>query len=193
MKQLLRTGIGGLGLALALATMVVSCGESSPNRNQPSVQQGYTDMVETMRAGDGIKVYDLFDSDQQRQIDMMVAGQTMNMSLDSTRRDEVALLKGLKGKDAFAKYMQMYGEDFTNKFQGDFEILQVDTLYSVIVRHHDRPAEILMLRWENGAYKVAAPPNPQVVASRVDANKKNNAIPSPNSPSSAPVSNDTAP
>lgn len=193
MKQLLRTGIWGLGLVLVLATMVVACGESSPNRNQPSVQQGYTDMVETMRAGDGIKVYDLFDSDQQRQIDMMVAGQTMNMSLDSTRRDEVALLKGLKGKDAFAKYMQMYGEDFTNKFQGDFEILQVDTLYSVIVRHHDRPAEILMLRWENGAYKVAAPPNPQVVASRVDANKKNNAIPSPNSPSSAPVSNDTAP
>lgn len=189
MKQPLRRIIWGLGLSLALAAMVIACGQNASN--QPSVQQGYTQMVETMRSGDGTKVYDLFDSDQQRQIDMMVAGQTMNMSLDSTRRDEVALLKGLKGKEAFAKYMQMYGEDFTNKFQGDFEILQVDTLYSVVVRHQDRPAEILMLRWENGAYKVAAPPNPQVVASRIDANKKNSTIPSPNSPSSAPVSNDS--
>ncbi|KXK55438.1 MAG: hypothetical protein UZ07_CHB004002062, partial [Chlorobi bacterium OLB7] len=159
-------------MATAMATIMAACGQNSPDDSKPSVQQGYTQMVETMRTGDGAKIYDLFDSDQQHQLDMMLAGQTMNMSLDSARRQEVEVLQGLKGKEAFAKYMQLYGEDFTGKFQGDFEVLQVDTLYSLVVRHKDRPAEILMMRWENGAYKVAAPPNPQAVAQRVDAGKE---------------------
>ncbi|MBK8909929.1 MAG: hypothetical protein IPM61_01230 [Chlorobi bacterium] len=176
-------------MATAMATIMAACGQNSPDDSKPSVQQGYTQMVETMRTGDGAKIYDLFDSDQQHQLDMMLAGQTMNMSLDSARRQEVEVLQGLKGKEAFAKYMQLYGEDFTGKFQGDFEVLQVDTLYSLVVRHKDRPAEILMMRWENGAYKVAAPPNPQAVAQRVDAGKGK---PSPVPPPSSPAPGDTA-
>lgn len=176
-------------MATAMSTIIAACGQNSPDDSKPSVQQGYTRMVETMRTGDGAKIYDLFDSDQQHQLDMMLAGQTMNMSLDSTRRQEVEALQGLKGKEAFAKYMQLYGEDFTGKFQGDFEVLQVDTLYSLVVRHKDRPAEILMMRWENGAYKVAAPPNPQAVAQRVDAGKGK---PSPLPPPSSSAPGDTA-
>lgn len=176
-------------MATAMSTIIAACGQNSPDDSKPSVQQGYTQMVETMRTGDGAKIYDLFDSDQQHQLDMMLAGQTMNMSLDSTRRQEVEALQGLKGKEAFAKYMQLYGEDFTGKFQGDFEVLQVDTLYSLVVRHKDRPAEILMMRWENGAYKVAAPPNPQAVAQRVDAGKGK---PSPLPPPSSSAPGDTA-
>ena len=184
-----RCALLALCAACFAATALSSCSDS--RQQMPSVQQGYTQMVETMRTEDGAKIYDLFDSDQKRQLDLMIAGQTMNMSLDSTRRDEVAMLKGLKGKEAFAKYMKLYGEDFTGKFQGDFEILQVDTLYSVVVRHSDRPAEILMLRWENGTYKVAAPPNPQLVAQRVDASNTKGAVPAPNSPSSTPPPADT--
>ncbi|MCE7935268.1 MAG: hypothetical protein DYG96_11845 [Chlorobi bacterium CHB2] len=176
-------------MATVMSTIIAACGQNSPDDSKPSVQQGYTRMVETMRTGDGAKIYDLFDSDQQHQLDMMLAGQTMNMSLDSTRRQEVEALQGLKGKEAFAKYMQLYGEDFTGKFQGDFEVLQVDTLYSLVVRHKDRPAEILMMRWENGAYKVAAPPNPQAVAQRVDAGKGK---PSPLPPPSSSAPGDTA-
>lgn len=191
MKRLFLTPIWRFCLLAALATALAACGETAPQDNKPSVQQGYTKMVETMRTGDGAKIYDLFDSDQQRQLDMMITGQAMNMSLDSTRRNEAAMLQGLKGKEAFAKYIQMYGEDFTGKFQGDFKILQVDTLYSVVVRHHDRPAEILMVRWENGAYKVAAPPNPQVVERRVEGSNGNTTVPSPNDASSPPADSDT--
>lgn len=178
-------------LAGVFSAALAACGETAPDQNKPSVQQGYTQMVETMRTGDGAKMYDLFDSDQQRQLEMMIAGQAMNMSLDSTRQSEAAMLKGLKGKEAFAKYIQMYGEDFTGKFQGDFKILQVDTLYSIVVRHRDRPAEILMVRWENGAYRVAAPPNPQDVERRVEQGNGSAASPSPNAPVPLPANPDT--
>ena len=178
-------------LAGVFSAALAACGEIAPDQNKPSVQQGYTQMVETMRTGDGAKIYDLFDSVQQRQLDMMIAGQAINMSLDSTRQSEAAMLKGLKGKEAFAKYIQMYGEDFTGKFQGDFKILQVDTLYSIVVRHRDRPAEILMVRWENGAYRVAAPPNPQDVERRVEQGNGNAASPNPNAPVPLPANPDT--
>jgi hypothetical protein len=61
-------------LAGVFSAALAACGETAPDQNKPSVQQGYTQMVETMRTGDGAKIYDLFDSDQQRQLDMMIAG-----------------------------------------------------------------------------------------------------------------------
>jgi hypothetical protein len=69
-------------------------------------------------------------------------------------------MNGLKGKAAFAKLVEMNKEEMTKRFKGDFKVLKVDTLVVMTVQHEGQTPDIMLMKWENGGYRMTQMPSP---------------------------------
>jgi hypothetical protein len=156
--------------ALVSVTLLASCGSSNdggPNvggsndGGQDDPKKAYAELVRAAHAGDGAGMYDALDQASRDQfgeaVAMMQANQGVMPGEQQAMWDSV---KGLKGKDAFVKMVELNPEMMTSPLKGDYEVLKVDTVVVLSIKHESRPAELTYMRWENGGWRVTSPPAP---------------------------------
>lgn len=177
-------------LLLFCLTLIAGCGEKKPDvAARPDPREVYAQWVTAVNAGDGGKMFDMFDSTQKVLSMAMVQQRVSMMIADSSKKPLVAGFQGLGPREAFAKLISIDGGLEKSNVQGDYKILAVDTLYAVTVQHSGKMADLVVLKWENGAFKISAPPTRQDVALRVaNEQRMNPEVPADAVPAAAPDS-----
>jgi hypothetical protein len=54
----------------------------------------------------------------------------------------------------------MNREMMTSSFKGDYEVLGVDSVVVLTVKHQGQNANLMYMRWEDGKWRVTAAPTP---------------------------------
>lgn len=129
------------------------CSKNSPEQakvsaasTMPDPRQGYAEWARVVSSGDGQNMYDLLDSAQQADM--------AHVAVDWATRHNLGTLSP---HDAFVRMIDS-SRNVTEQFSGDYEILEVDTLYAITVRHVGKPVDVVMFRWKDGKYRYTAPP-----------------------------------
>jgi hypothetical protein len=142
--------------SLAAAALLAACGAE----RRPDPNAFYKTWVESVRSGDGGKVYDAFDTTLRRNLDMDI--ERMKGQIDQMSGDQKALwenIKGLKGRAAYAKLIELNRDTVTANLSPDYQVLKVDTLVVMTVQHANQAPNIVYMRWENGAYHMTEAPH----------------------------------
>jgi hypothetical protein len=122
-------------------------------------QRAYADLVDAAHAADGAAMYEALDHNHQTGMDAVLQSKVAELDqMPESQRQQWEPIKGLEGKEAFAKWFSMNSETMTEPFKGDYTVLKVDTLVVLTVQHTGRPADLMYMRWENGAWRVTSPP-----------------------------------
>jgi hypothetical protein len=146
-------------LALICGVLLAACGGGEDPK------QSYADLVKAAQAGDGAYMYEALDKGYRAEVDTMMARQTaMIAQMPADERAKWEPLKGLKGKDAFAKMVTLNRNDprtdMTSRFKGDYSVLKVDTVVVLTIQHKGQQPDLMYMRLEDGKYRVTAPPAP---------------------------------
>ncbi len=164
---------------LAALLCVSGCSDNRPGSAEGSgtgdIRAGYDKWAKANATAQGGKIYELLDSGQRADVELMgrqwAGGRGMT---------------NLSGRDAFVTMIDSIGGSVADRFKGDYEILAVDTLYAVTVRHTGRPVDVVIMRRENGEYRYTVPPTPASAAI------KHGMVPPRPAPVPAPAPADTA-
>jgi hypothetical protein len=142
--------------AVGCSLIVTACGSSGDDP-----KKAYADLVRSAQAGDGAYMYEALDHKYQVQVDSMIAMQTANAaSMSAEEQAKWDSMKGLKGKEAFAKMVAMNREMMTSSFKGDYEVLAVDSVVVLTVKHEGQSPNLMYMRMEGGKWRVTAAPTP---------------------------------
>jgi len=145
-------------MLLAVAWLTIAgtgCGEAK----RPDPDEFYKVWVEGVRAGDGRKIYDALDTTLRRNLDMDI--ERMKGQIPQMDPEQQALwqnMQGLKGKDAYAKLLELNKDTVGSQLSADYRILKVDTVVVMTVQHADRAPNLVYMRWENGGYRITEAP-----------------------------------
>jgi hypothetical protein len=85
----------------------------------------------------------------------------MKGQIDQMSGDQKALwenIKGLKGRAAYAKLIELNKDTVTANLSQDYQVLKVDTLVVMTVQHANQAPNVVYMRWENGGYHMTEAP-----------------------------------
>jgi hypothetical protein len=172
-----------LFLLLCLSGVLLNaCGD---HRDDP--KKAYGELVTAAHAGDGGTMYELLDHKYRTDVDtMMVQQASMADQMPAEEKAKWEALKGLKGKEAFAKMLSLNRDMMTARFKGDYDVLKVDTVVVLTVQHKGQPADLMYMRWEDGKYRVTAPPSVPAPASMPQGHPNVQGGPQGSAPQGAP-------
>jgi hypothetical protein len=178
--------------AVGCTFFLTACGS-----NQDDPKKAYADLVRAAQAGDGAYMYDALDHKYQEQVDSMIIMQTAHTeTMSPEEKVKWDSIKGLKGKEAFAKMVSMNREMMTSSFKGDYEVLAVDSVVVLTVKHEGQNANLMYMRNEGGKWRVTAapaPPQPEMPQGHPPMPEGHPEMQSPNdtAPHSAPQQKDS--
>jgi hypothetical protein len=142
--------------AVGCTLFLTACGSSGDDP-----KKAYADLVRSAQAGDGAYMYEALDQKYQEQVDSMIAMQTSHTeTMSPEEKANWESMKGLKGKEAFAKMVSMNREMMTSSFKGDYEVLAVDSVVVLTVKHEGQSPNLMYMRMEGGKWRVTAAPAP---------------------------------
>ncbi|MEO5931818.1 MAG: hypothetical protein ABIR47_17930 [Candidatus Kapaibacterium sp.] len=153
------TALAVIALLSISAAILSGCGDN----NRPDPKDFYKNWVETINSANGAKIYDMLDTTLRHNLDLDIErmkGQADQLPPDA--RAKWDSIKPLKGRDAYAKMIAMNKDTVAGKLNKEYQIMKIDTLVVMTVRHgNDRPM-ITWLRWEKGSYHITEAPQPPV-------------------------------
>ena len=142
-------------LSALAAALLAACGAE----HRPDPATFYKTWVESVRSGDGGKVYDALDTTLRRNLDMDI--ERMKGQIPQMAGDQKALwenIQGLKGRAAYAKLIELNRDTVTANLSPEYQVLKVDTLVVMTVQHANQAPNIVYMRWENGGYHITETP-----------------------------------
>ncbi|MDB5035058.1 MAG: hypothetical protein JWQ98_2299 [Chlorobi bacterium] len=153
-------GTAAVVIALLAISSAILCGCGD---SRPDPKDFYKTWVETINSANGARIYDMLDTTLRHNLDLDIErmkGQADQLPPDA--RAKWDSIKPLKGRDAYAKMIALNKDTVAGKLNKDYQVMKVDTLVVMTVRHgNDRPM-ITWLRWEKGSYHITEAPQPPV-------------------------------
>ncbi len=144
-----------------LILVAAGCNEAPEETKGETPYEAYSKLANAAAQADFGYMYDVLDSTSRGQVGMMIDLQLQQLDkLPESERVKWEQLKGLEGKEAFVKMVDLNRVMMTSRFRGAFEILDVDTIVVVKVKHVDQNPDVAYFKWEDGRYRFTPPPRP---------------------------------
>jgi len=163
-----RRGYLSLLIFSIVAVLTGACSKEEPSTetkatasatSPTSPDAAYKTIVAAAERQDFGTMYDMLDSAYKQYWRMMVNANVSQIDrLDSVEALRWTQIKGMTDmRKAFIAYMTMTPAMWAH-YRGSFQINHVDTIVRVVASHSGGQPQATYYRWENGSYRMTAPP-----------------------------------